>query len=163
MVARAPDLDWVEVHPLFGDLVGTISGVFVPGADSSDERHTLRWYFSALERRDRFITATELFFGDVDALVLPTGMTSAFTHREPGTPITVDGATIDYWQQPGLATPWNMSGSPALSVPAGLDDDGLPIGVQIVGPLWSEMSILHIARQLERTGVLPGFQPPPDR
>ena len=56
-----------------------------------------------------------------------------------------------------------MTGSPALSVPAGLDDDGLPIGVQIVGPLWSEMRILHIARELERTGVLPGFQPPPDR
>jgi Asp-tRNA(Asn)/Glu-tRNA(Gln) amidotransferase A subunit family amidase len=67
----------------------------------------------------------------------------------------VDGVTIDYWQQPALATPWNLTGSPALSVPAGLDDDGLPIGVQIVGPLWSELRLLEIARELERAGVLP--------
>ncbi len=160
---RAPSLDWEALHPLFGDLVATITGVFDPGGDPSDERHTLRWYFGALEKRDRFITATEQFFGEVDALVLPTGMTSAFTHREPGTPVIVDGATIDYWQQAGLATPWNLTGSPALSVPAGLDDGGLPIGLQIVGPLWSEMRLIEIARELERAGVLPGFQPPPAR
>ena len=158
---RAPGLDWAALHPLFADLVATITGVFDPGSDPSDERHRLRWYFGALERRDGFISAAEQFFGDVDALVLPTGMTSAFTHREPGTPVVVDGATIDYWQLPALATPWNLTGSPALSVPAGLDDDGMPIGVQIVGPAWSEMRLLDIARELERTGVLPGFQPPP--
>ena len=161
--SRAPALDWDELHPLFGDLIGTITGLFAPGADPSDERFTLRWYFDALERRDRFITATEQFFEDVDALLLPTAMTSAFTHREPGTPVIIDGATIDYWQQPGLATPWNITGSPALSAPAGLDDDGLPIGVQLVGPLWSEMRLLHIAREFEHTGILPGFQPPPNR
>ena len=42
-----------------------------------------------------------------------------------------------------------------------LDPDGLPVGVQLVGPRWSEPRLLGIARELERAGVLPGFRPPP--
>ena len=42
-----------------------------------------------------------------------------------------------------------------------LDPDGLPVGVQVVGPRWSEPRLLGIARELERAGVLPGFQAPP--
>ena len=38
---------------------------------------------------------------------------------------------------------------------------GLPVGVQLVGPLWSEPRLLGIARELERAGVLPGFRAPP--
>lgn len=44
---------------------------------------------------------------------------------------------------------------------AGRGHDGLPIGIQIVGPRWSEMRLLAIARALEEAGILPGFQPPP--
>jgi amidase len=55
----------------------------------------------------------------------------------------------------------NFAGLPALTVPAGHDGDGLPIGVQIVGPRWSEMHLLDIARALEDAGALPGFTRPP--
>jgi len=47
-----------------------------------------------------------------------------------------------------------------LAVPAGLDGNGLPIGLQIVGPRWSELRLLEIAHELERAEILPGFQPP---
>lgn len=43
----------------------------------------------------------------------------------------------------------NLTGLPGLAAPAGLDDDGLPVGVQIVGPRWSEMRLLEIAGELE--------------
>jgi amidase len=56
---------------------------------------------------------------------------------------------------------FNLTGQPALVVPAGLDQEGLPIGIQIVGPRWSEMRLLAIARALEEGGILPGFRPPP--
>ncbi len=49
----------------------------------------------------------------------------------------------------------------ALAAPAGRDGDGLPIGVQIVGPLWSELRLLEIVRALEKADILPGFRPPP--
>jgi amidase len=55
----------------------------------------------------------------------------------------------------------NLTGLPGLAVPAGLDDSDLPAGVQLVGPRWSEVRLLGIARELERAGILPGFRPPP--
>jgi amidase len=47
-----------------------------------------------------------------------------------------------------------------LTVPAGSDDQGLPFGIEIVGPRWSEIRLLRIARELERAEILPGFQRP---
>lgn len=45
--------------------------------------------------------------------------------------------------------PFNVSGQPAASVPAGFTDDGMPIGVQIVGKPLDEATVLAVARQLE--------------
>jgi Asp-tRNA(Asn)/Glu-tRNA(Gln) amidotransferase A subunit family amidase len=39
--------------------------------------------------------------------------------------------------------------------------DGLPIGIQLVGPRWSETRLVGIARALEHAGMLPGFEAPP--
>lgn len=48
------------------------------------------------------------------------------------------------------AWPWNVLGWPGVSVPAGLTEDGLPIGVQLLGPANSEPLLLSLAAQLER-------------
>ena len=45
--------------------------------------------------------------------------------------------------------PWNMTGQPAVSVPAGFDADGLPLSVQIVGPRDSEELLIRVAAQIE--------------
>jgi Asp-tRNA(Asn)/Glu-tRNA(Gln) amidotransferase A subunit family amidase len=55
----------------------------------------------------------------------------------------------------------NLAGLPALTVPAGHDKAGLPVGVQIVGPHWSEIQLIEIAAELEEVGILPGFARPP--
>jgi amidase len=47
------------------------------------------------------------------------------------------------------AAPWNMAGLPALVVPVGLRPDGLPVGVQLVGPPGSELLLLAVAGQFE--------------
>ena len=103
----------------------------------------------------------EAFFDDVDALVLPPAMTAAFPHCEPGTDLGVDGQPARYPGHGRLLGPATLTGQPALVVPAGRDAAGLPIGVQLIGPRWSEPTLLAIAQELERIGVLPGFQPPP--
>ncbi|MBW8879581.1 MAG: amidase [Acidobacteria bacterium] len=158
---RLPDVDWEDLYKLFGDLVATITGLFSPGAHLRDEQQKLSWYFAALERRDRLIAAWQKYFENLDGLLLAPAMTSAFPHCEPGTPIKVDGKPVSYWEIGRVQTICNLTGLPGLAVPAGRDDDGLPIGLQIVGPLWSEMRLLEIARELERAGILPGFQAPP--
>lgn len=45
---------------------------------------------------------------------------------------------------------FNLTGHPAASVPAGLTDDGLPVGLQIVGNRFEETEILSVAAALER-------------
>ncbi|HWA72222.1 MAG TPA: amidase [Polyangiaceae bacterium] len=47
----------------------------------------------------------------------------------------------------------NVSGLPAASAPVGLDDDGLPIGLQIIGDAWDEACVLQVLAHLERIGV----------
>ncbi|MCH8276407.1 MAG: Asp-tRNA(Asn)/Glu-tRNA(Gln) amidotransferase subunit GatA, partial [Bacteroidetes bacterium] len=44
----------------------------------------------------------------------------------------------------------NLAGIPGLSIPAGADSDGMPIGVQLLGPLFSEQKLLNVGRALER-------------
>lgn len=53
-----------------------------------------------------------------------------------------------------------MVGLPAASVPAGLTSDGLPIGIQVVGPYLEDRTVLAAAAAIEE--VLGGFTPPPD-
>jgi amidase len=156
-----PDIDWEALHELFGELLGAVTGAFDPSAELRDEQRSLAWYLAALDRRDRFAAVWHAFFADVDALVLPAAMTTAFTHDDSGGPVDVDGVPAPYGGQGHVLVFCNLAGIPALVVPAGLDDAGLPVGVQIVGPRWSEPRLLAVARELERAGVLPGFQAPP--
>jgi amidase len=158
---RLPDLDWAALHKLYGDLMGAVTGLFDPDAELREEQRTLAWYLDALTRRDRFAAVWEDFFRDLDALLLPPAMTAAFTHRDMGAAIDVDGQLADYGGHGALLVFCNLTGLPALTVPAGQDPDGLPVGVQLVGPRWSEPRLLEIARELERAGVLPGFRAPP--
>ena len=49
-----------------------------------------------------------------------------------------------------FSTPGNLLGVPALSVPAGYDANGLPIGVQLIAGPWEEGRLLRVARAVER-------------
>jgi amidase len=151
---RLPECDWGGANALFRDLVSAIT------SQRSDK--DLSWYFAALDRRDRTIEVWERFFRDYDALVIPPAMTTAFPHCEPGSPLIVDSERAHYFGQASALAMGNLAGVPALVVPAGHDDDGLPIGVQIVGPRWSEMRLLNVARALESAEITPGFKPPPE-
>ena len=147
-----PHYDWDASSRLFGQLVSAIT--------SPDDRRMMSWYLSALDQRDRLIAAWDTYFADVDVLVLPPAPTTAYTHRKPGTPLSVDGAKVDYLAQGAFLTFCNLLGLPSLVGPAGFDDDGLPIGVQLVGARWSECKLIEIARAFEEAGILPGFRAP---
>ena len=159
--AQVADAGANVIDRLPADLVGTITRIFDPHAHLRDEQRTLAWYLAGLERRDRIAAAWHTYFEDVDVLIVPPAMTTAFTHRDPSAAIDVDGKTVSYWDQGRPLVFANLTGLPGLVVPDGLDEDGLPIGVQLVGPRWSELRLLGIASELERANILPGFQAPP--
>ena len=161
VVTRLPALDWADLGALLTDLVETLTSTFAPGADKDDPRRTLAWYLEALGRRDRFVSVWERYFDDLDALIVPATMTTAFGHCEQGGEVAVDGRPVSYYENSRLLGPSNLVGAPTLTVPAGLDDDGLPIGLQLIGPRWSEMRLIDVARALEDAKVLPGLRRPP--
>ncbi|MFB6180097.1 MAG: amidase [Halorientalis sp.] len=99
--------------------------------------------------RTELYDAVEAVLADHDALVMPTLATPPLTHDEPF-PTEIDGEPagglpMDW----GLTWPFNMTGHPVLSVPAGLTEDGLPIGLQIVGSRFGEDDLLAIAAAFE--------------
>ncbi|MDQ8730951.1 amidase [Bradyrhizobium sp. LHD-71] len=102
------------------------------------------------------------FFKSFDALICPIMPTPAYPHDhspDQGTRlIMIDDTPHPYSDQliwPGVAT---MPGLPATSIPIGLSADGLPIGVQIVGPWLEDRTPLRLAELIERE--FGGFAPP---
>lgn len=100
------------------------------------------------------------FWDDIDVLVTPTSGIL---------PPSVDWAPWD--QQPdehmatfigfaNFAQPFNLSGQPGISVPAIWTDDGLPVGVQLVGRPFAEGTLLQVARQLEESLPWHSRRPP---
>jgi amidase len=60
----------------------------------------------------------------------------------------------------GFCSEWNLTGQPAVSVPGGVSDDGLPIGVQLVGRPNDETTLISLAAQLESELRWPDHRPP---
>jgi amidase len=88
------------------------------------------------------------FFGDVDALVMPTmpvlpRMAGCLAER--GTVRTV----AHMLPCAAYTGPWNASGLPAMNLPVGTTAGGLPVGVQLVGPAMSEPTLLSLAAAIE--------------
>lgn len=123
-------------------------------------------YTAALDKRDRFIGVLERFLDDVDAWLCPTSASPAVPHAEPGTPVAVDGTTVPYLMGGlGHCAPFNVTGSPAVTLPIGVSAAGLPIGAQLVGRRWDDLRLLAVAERVaEVTGPFappPGFEPAP--
>ena len=55
---------------------------------------------------------------------------------------------------------WNVTGQPAIAVPAGITDDGLPVGVELVGRHGEEATLIALAAQLEADLGWPARRPP---
>jgi len=117
-------------------------------------------YMAALTRRDRLITALEKFFHHWDALICPVTVSPAIPHVPFGTPIAVDGASVPYFiAGTAYTSPFNLTGNPSVVVPLTRSQDGLPIGVQLVGKRWSEPELLAAA---QKVALITGpFTPPP--
>jgi amidase len=116
-------------------------------------------YLKVLTERDRLVSKTEAFLDDYDVWIIPVSPIEAFEHRAPKThrgpfpiyedPVPVDGRPLDYWEAIGSYTVLlNLTGHPAVVVPIGFTEAGLPIGAQIVGARFEEARLLVIAEQL---------------
>jgi amidase len=137
--------------------------------DRSDRAMTLRRqlstyrdYARAYETRTHMRWAWHDFFKTYDVLITPMMATPAFAHDQRpfrDRALMVDGQSQPYFQQifwAGLAI---CSYLPATVVPTGPGEEGLPIGVQVIGPQYGDLTTIGFARLLEQAGF--AFTAPP--
>jgi len=119
----------------------------VLGAAAEDPPLTAERLFETLFGRDilrgHFLDQMEHY----PILLCPVNAVPAFRHGERSW--MVDGQRVDYLDASSYSQWFNLLGNPAAVVPIARSDEGLPIGVQIVGRPWEEERVLAIAAALE--------------
>jgi len=115
---------------------------------STAARH--RDWLSENERRFQIRERWREFFQQFDVMLMPVQPRGAFPHdhSDPqwGRSIEIDGVDRPYLDLFSWTGPAGAGMLPATVVPAGIGDDGLPIGVQIVGPYLNDRTTLQVGR-----------------
>lgn len=122
-----------KYHPLIRDRLEI--GRLIPAVD----------YLRAQRFRQRFCREVNYAIQDFDVLVLPTTLSAA--PRQDDIP-DIDIPVIEAITR--LTAPFNVTGLPALALPAGFSRSGLPLGIQIVGKPFSESLIYQVANVCEQ-------------
>ncbi|MEO8230376.1 MAG: amidase [Chloroflexota bacterium] len=116
-------------------------------------------HLDARQRRFRYARELDALLGETGLLVSPTLMAAGWS---------ADG-TLDGRSEPGLPG-WvynteavNLTGHPAISLPAGAFPDGLPFGIQVIGPRFGDSMLLDLAERWEAACawplLAPGYRP----
>ncbi|HKF30283.1 MAG TPA: amidase family protein, partial [Candidatus Binataceae bacterium] len=105
------------------------------------------YYLKAMKVRTLIRRDFERAFENCDVIVTPVAPTTAFRLGEKmSDPLTMYLSDI-------FTISVNLAGLPGLSMPCGYDASSLPIGMQIIGPQFSEEMVLRVGDTLERSGV----------
>ncbi|HXV25860.1 MAG TPA: amidase [Alphaproteobacteria bacterium] len=115
-------------------------------------RMTLLDHLKAVRAREAMGLAMQEFHSRYDLLLLPTMPLPAFAAGEE-TP--VDSANRRWTDWTPFTYPFNLTRQPAASVPCAFTKAGLPIGLQIVGRLYDDATVLKAARAFERLQPFP--------
>jgi aspartyl-tRNA(Asn)/glutamyl-tRNA(Gln) amidotransferase subunit A len=120
-----------------------LMGMYVSAAQYSEQYYNRALRVRTLIRRDFDQAFDPNGPYRLQALLTPTTPTTAF----PIGSVYGDSVLMQYADQ--LTVPANHAGVPGISLPAGFDKDGLPIGIQLLGPDFSEATLLRIGRAYE--------------
>jgi amidase len=179
-----PPFDATEAYHLYLRLLNTAWSIRMPDALVEARRQRLaglpdtangtddimlrtvgmehRTWLGLNEQRFKWRRAWTAFFREWDVLLCPAFGTAALPHRHDGEPwqrrITIDGREIAYnellfW--PGLTGGFHL---PATVAPLGFTRSGLPLGVQIAGPIYGDRTTIAAAALLEQAWL--GFKAP---
>lgn len=171
-----PDIDLHEAHHVFIQLLrgatslGQTDAQFAHNLERAshvapDDTNYEAWmlkgntqfhrdWLRANETRQRMRHAWAAFFEDYDVLLCPAAASAAFAHDQKGERwermIPVNGKPQPTTTQMFWAGYSGMAYLPSTVAPAGLSPEGLPIGVQIVGPAYGDLTTIAVAKWLEK-------------
>jgi amidase len=187
VVHRSPLLpDLADAGRLYTRLLSSTFGAYLPGdqylraaeaikvlATTDDSLAACRTRGTVISHRDwkmadlarlRLRQQWRELFREWDVVLCPPMPTVAFRHdhtpEQKDRQIDIDGKLYPYVDQivwPGVAT---VAGLPATAAPIELSEEGLPIGMQIIGPYLEDRTTIRFAELIERE--LGGFSPPPN-
>ena len=142
----------------FGFHVGLFFAFVEPGANAP----TMAQFIDHENRRMSARAAWSRYFDDVDVFLCPTNFIPAFPHDsrpfDQRTIATPEGERR-YDEQPFWISHASLAGLPAVAAPIGMTPSGLPVGVQVIGPLYEDDTAITFAELL--ADVVGGYRPPP--
>ncbi|MDM0032753.1 amidase family protein [Variovorax sp. J22P271] len=152
-----PDL--ARLASLWGQLLWAQLGADMPGAEAGISHRD--WIHA-----DRLRAATahrwRTLFGQWDVVLCPVAPTPAFLHdagEMEARRLQVDDQEIAYKDQSPWSSLATLTGLPATAMPIGLSEEGLPVGMQVIGPYLEDRTTIAFAEAVER--AFGGFVPPP--
>jgi amidase len=125
-------------------------------------------YIELYDQREQSRASFQTFFQDWDILLSPANIVSAYGHMEAPFPdrlmdeecrLNVNGEAVVYDRQCVYASLASFSGNPATAFPVGSGRNGLPVGLQALGPYLGDRTTIAFARAVEQE--LGGYAPPP--
>jgi aspartyl-tRNA(Asn)/glutamyl-tRNA(Gln) amidotransferase subunit A len=151
---------------MYGDLVDSNRDDLMPytvAMNDAGRELSAADYARALKHADVLRSQLADYFEEYDLLILPTTAISAYEHETPPTEIAGQKsetfAGISYGAIPTTMA-FNISWNPAASLPVGFDDDGMPIGLQVVGDLRDEATVLRACAAYEQAQPWAHTMPP---
>jgi amidase len=151
-------VDPVRNYESFGFHVQSFFAFQQPGEDVAKFSE----FIDHENRRMAARAAWNRYFNDIAVFLCPVNFTPAFTHNarpfERRTIMTPEGER-PYNDQAFWVSHASLPGLPAITAPIGRTLDGLPVGAQIVGPLYEDNTALTFAELLG--DVIGGYEPPP--
>jgi aspartyl-tRNA(Asn)/glutamyl-tRNA(Gln) amidotransferase subunit A len=113
-------------------------GTYVLSSGYHDE-----YYYKAQALRQEISRHIYEIFNQVDVIATPTAPSVAFPLGSKMDPVSM-------YLQDIFTVPYNLSGNPAISIPAGTNHEGLPIGMHFAGPRFGDSKLLDISEDFER-------------
>ncbi|MDJ0825483.1 MAG: amidase [Rhodobacter sp.] len=111
--------------------------------------------------RSEWFRAAAALFGRFDALVLPSAQVWPFP-ADWEWPKAIDGHAMDtYHRWMEAMIPVSLIGLPCITLPAGFGAAGLPMGLQVFGPAWSDRQLLQLGQGYHDATDWPARRPPP--
>jgi aspartyl-tRNA(Asn)/glutamyl-tRNA(Gln) amidotransferase subunit A len=114
--------------------------------------HTAEMLAKAYVQRTRIYRQVQSWFERFDAIAMPTLTRTALPiEQRLFEPVEIEGKKVDTPRKAWFpyTHPFNISGNPAVTLPAGLHSDGLPVAIQLVGRRGEDANLLRIAALFE--------------
>ena len=125
----------------------------------SAQAYSASEYIEMRSAKHDYIAEIHALFESIDILLTPAVSVAAFP-AERLLPDHWPDHAWDWLSWAEFSYPFNFSGNPAASVPAGFTDAGLPVGLQIVGRRLADSTVLQVAAAFETARPWGGHRPP---